>query len=126
LSYIILTLEVNGADIALGNIELVPGDVNGSGNVNYVDLSILLEGYGKIKAALAGEVKFIIDEIDKERRSSDDVVAMCEKYHEAANKVLKLYEEKIRRENLTTEEKEIVEFYKELGKAVAATSNLYK
>ena len=87
---------------------------------------IEVEGYGKIKASLAGEVKFIIDEIDKERRSSDDVVVTCEKYQETMNRVLKLYEEKIRRGNLTAEEAEIVEFYEELGKAATATSNLYK
>jgi len=74
--------------------------------------------YKDITESLENEVNFIIDELVNERIKPDDFIASANEYKAAAAQALKKYDVQIRRniDSLNPEEREIVDFYKELEK----------
>jgi type V secretory pathway adhesin AidA len=52
LSYTKLLVRVGDTDLSLTEIVLIPGDINGDGQINFSDLSLLLNDYGKTGTGL--------------------------------------------------------------------------
>jgi hypothetical protein len=81
-----------------------------------------VENYDKIEESLKGEVDHKMDEIDGKYKGWEEKLKnfndMREKYREISERVETEYAEKKRRKNLSTVEKEIVDFYEGLAKAV--------
>lgn len=87
-------------------------------------LYVELKDHEKIHSSLKGEVKHIVNQMvdgNYSFISKADIVANCEKYMLVAQEVLEKYSDKIRRDNLSESESDIVSFYSGLSKKAADT-----